>query len=72
MADLPHSPTHRHYKGGLYTLLGEATHTETEEPMAVYMSADGRLWVRPLAMFLDEVVLESGTRVPRFAPMDQP
>ena len=44
-------PTHRHYKGGLYELVGYGRHSETEEEMAIYRSADGRLWVRPRAMF---------------------
>ena len=45
----PH--THRHKKGGLYTKLMEAVHSETEEPMVVYQGEDGRTWVRPKAMF---------------------
>lgn len=44
-------PTHRHYKGGLYTWIGEALHSETEEPLTVYLSADGRMWCRPAEMF---------------------
>jgi len=46
--------THRHYKGGLYRWLGEARHSETDEPMTVYEHlwphARG-LWVRPAALF---------------------
>ena len=44
-------PTHQHYKGGLYRVLGQAVHTETEERMTVYQTEDGRWWVRPAAMF---------------------
>ncbi|OAN53962.1 hypothetical protein A6A04_13260 [Paramagnetospirillum marisnigri] len=44
-------PTHRHYKGNLYRLISKATHSETGEVMAVYDNAEGRVWVRPLAMF---------------------
>jgi hypothetical protein len=59
-------PTHRHYKGGLYRVLFDAIHTETEEPMTVYQTPDGRNWVRPAAMFND--TLPDGRR--RFAPID--
>lgn len=57
--------THRHYKGGVYRRLFEALHSETEERLTVYQSADGRYWVRPTAMF--EEVLADGRR--RFAPL---
>jgi len=46
-------PTHRHYKGGLYRVLFEAIHTETEEAMTIYETPDGRRWARPSAMFND-------------------
>lgn len=58
-------PTHRHYKGGLYRRLFEARHSETEELLTVYQSADGRYWVRPTGMF--EERLPDGRR--RFAPL---
>ena len=45
--------THRHRKGGLYQLLGYGRHTETDEAVAIYRSADGPLWVRPSDMFDD-------------------
>jgi hypothetical protein len=62
--------TYRHYKGGLYEVLGVARHSETEEPLVVYRALYGErgLWVRPLAMF-EETVLVDGARVPRFAPV---
>ena len=34
----------------------------------MYRSADGRLWVRPAAMFAESVVHE-GVLVPRFSPV---
>ncbi|MBQ9695597.1 MAG: DUF1653 domain-containing protein [Oscillospiraceae bacterium] len=47
---------YRHFKGGQYTVLGVATHSETLEDMVVYRSdADGSVWVRPKAMFMDKV-----------------
>ncbi|WNR79415.1 DUF1653 domain-containing protein [Bacillus velezensis] len=34
----------RHYKGGLYKVIGEAIHTETEEKLVIYEGQDGVLW----------------------------
>ncbi|QDK90313.1 MULTISPECIES: DUF1653 domain-containing protein [Bacillus amyloliquefaciens group] len=34
----------RHYKGGLYMVIGEAVHTETEEKLVTYEGQDGVLW----------------------------
>ena len=62
----PWKPTHRHYKGGLYRLLFEAIHSETEEPMTIYQTPDGRAWARPAAMFHE--TLPDGRL--RFAPID--
>ncbi len=57
----------RHYKGGLYELIGVATHSESEERLVVYRPLYGErgLWVRPLAMFLESVEID-GNRRPRF------
>ncbi|NHN88148.1 DUF1653 domain-containing protein [Acetobacter conturbans] len=47
---------YRHYKGGLYTVLHTARHSETEEWLVVYRSeAHGTLWVRPLSMWVELV-----------------
>lgn len=48
---------YRHFKGGLYLLLGEARHSETLEHMVVYRALYGErgLWVRPAAMWLETV-----------------
>src|SRR6185369_1053880 len=58
--------THRHYKGGLYRVLFEAVHSETEQAMTIYETPDGRRWARPAAMFHE--LLPDGR--PRFAPLD--
>lgn len=44
---------YRHYKGGLYQVLGIGQHTETKEYMVVYVALDGtllgpRIRIRPL------------------------
>ena len=61
---------YRHFKGGMYELLGVARHSETLEPMVVYRAlyGDGGLWVRPASMWC-ETVERDGYRVPRFVPV---
>lgn len=58
---------YRHYKGLLYEVLGTARHSETLEPLTLYRALYGEhgLWVRPAAMFNEEVVT-NGVRQPRF------
>jgi len=58
---------YRHFKGGLYEVLGLAKHSETLEELVVYRAlyGEGGLWVRPLAMFRGSVTLD-GREVPRF------
>jgi hypothetical protein len=59
---------YRHYKGMFYEVIGTARHTETEEVLTLYRALYGEkgLWVRPAAMFNEEVVVD-GVRQPRFA-----
>jgi hypothetical protein len=65
------SGTYRHYKGGLYEVLGIARHSETEEELVVYRAlyGEGGLWVRPLVMFQESVEVD-GRDMPRFTPAD--
>lgn len=59
---------YRHFKGNLYEVIGVARHSETREPHVVYRAlyGDFGLWVRPLAMF-EEQVEHAGHLQPRFA-----
>lgn len=60
---------YKHYKGGIYKVLGIAKHTETYEDFVVYEAqypTDIKLWVRPRAMF-EQMVIVDGKKVPRFA-----
>jgi hypothetical protein len=61
---------YRHFKGGLYDVVGEARHSETEEWLVVYRSSDGGLWVRPREMFAGTTVVD-GREVQRFTPIDE-
>ena len=59
---------YRHYKGLMYEVVGTVRHSESLEPMTLYRALYGErgLWVRPAAMFNEEVVID-GVRQPRFA-----
>ena len=59
--------SYRHFKGNLYEVIAIAKHSETEEEMVVYQSLDGDqgIWVRPLSMWHEMVVLD-GKTVSRF------
>ena len=63
----PRLGRYRHYKGGEYELVGVVRHSETHEVLALYrpLSNATGLWVRPYAMFFEEVDTERGRR-PRF------
>ena len=74
--DLPpllETPTglYRHYKGGLYEVIGTARHSESLEPMTVYRALYGAhgLWVRPAAMFAETIEIDGVVR-PRFEKVD--
>ena len=60
--------TYRHYKGPEYEVIEVATHSETLEQLVVYRTlyGDFDLWVRPLAMFIEQVEVQ-GVLQPRFA-----
>ncbi len=60
---------YQHYKGNRYLVLGIAKHSETKEDLVVYVSLYtndmASLWVRPQAMFLEDIVVD-GKTVQRF------
>jgi hypothetical protein len=59
---------YRHYKGGLYELVCEATLEADLTPMIIYRAHDGSIWARPKSVFF-ELVEVDGLLVPRFAPV---
>lgn len=58
---------YKHYKGGMYRVLGTVRHSESLEPMTLYQALYGQqgLWVRPAAMFSENVDID-GNIQPRF------
>jgi hypothetical protein len=61
---------YRHYKGGIYEVLGLAQHTETDEWFVLYRAEPPSpypptLRLRPLTMFREDVERD-GRRIPRF------
>jgi hypothetical protein len=63
---------YRHYKGNEYEVIGCARHSETEEELVVYRAlyGDRGLWVRPQAMFMEQVLI-GGKPVPRFSLLEE-
>ena len=60
---------YRHYKGGKYKVIGVGRHSETLEPLVIYVH-DGQYWIRPAKMFLEKVNVE-GKLLPRFSLLEQ-
>ena len=63
---------YQHYKGKFYEVIGIARHSETLDELVVYRAlydskefGKNALWVRPKAMFLENITLD-GKQVPRF------
>lgn len=63
---------YRHYKGKYYMVIGNAMHTETQEPVVVYQALYGakELWVRPSRMW-NEIVDAKGKLTSRFERVDE-
>jgi len=55
---------YRHFKGNEYEVLGVARHSETLEELVIYRALYGErgLWVRPLAMWNEEITRDGITR----------
>jgi hypothetical protein len=53
---------YKHYKGDIYEVIGIARHSESLDELVVYKATyqkEGEnLWVRPLAMFKETVIVD--------------
>lgn len=59
----------KHYKGGEYELVCEATMEADLTPLIVYRAADGSIWCRPRAVFFEQIEV-GGKQVQRFTPIE--
>ena len=60
---------YRHYKGGIYELVCEATMEADLTPLIIYRAADGSIWCRPRSVFFEQIEVD-GQLVQRFVPID--
>lgn len=56
---------YRHYKGGVYELLCEATVKADRTTLIVYRAPDGSIWSRPKDVFFEQIEVD-GKPVQRF------
>lgn len=59
---------YRHFKGGIYEIVCEATQEADLIQVIVYRSANGSIWTRPKSVFFEMVEVE-GKLVQRFTPI---
>jgi DNA polymerase-3 subunit epsilon len=59
----------RHYKGGIYELVCEATQESDLSPVIVYRSHNGSIWTRSKSVFFETIEV-GGVRMQRFAAID--
>ncbi len=63
---------YRHYKGNEYEVIGEGTHTETEEKLVIYKALyePYSIWVRPFDMFFETLTID-GKTISRFTKIEE-
>lgn len=49
--------TYKHYKGGIYEVIGLGKHTETGESLVFYKDNEDNFWARPTEMFKGTIVV---------------
>lgn len=54
MRQIKEKSIYRHFKGDYMYVIGVGKHTETMEDVVIY-THKGKMWVRPVDMFLSEV-----------------
>ena len=66
MKNLEIGAIYKHYKGTKIKVTGECLHSETMEPLVIYIHLeDGVTWARPKEMFLENVIVD-GVEMERF------
>ena len=71
MKNLEIGGVYKHYKGTKVKILGEGFHSETLEPLVIYLHLeDGVIWVRPKKMFSEKIIF-NGKKVERFKKVKQ-
>jgi len=57
MREIEVNKVYRHFKGNCYLVIDIAYDSETDTKYVIYRSlyGEGKLWIRPLDMFLSEV-----------------
>jgi hypothetical protein len=58
----------RHYKGGIYDFVCEATMEADHMPLIIYKAANGSIWARPKSVFYEQIEID-GKTVQRFVPI---
>jgi hypothetical protein len=62
---------YKHYKGTKVKIMAEGFHSETLEPLVIYLHLeDGVVWARPKYMFLEKIKV-NGKLLPRFKIIEQ-
>lgn len=59
----------KHYKGGFYDFVCEATLESDLSPMIVYRASDGFIWTRPKHVFFEMIEVDGAT-VQRFVVVE--
>jgi hypothetical protein len=63
MKKLEIGAVYRHYKGTKAKVLAEAIHSETREPLVIYLHLeDGVIWARPKKMFLETITVKGNPK----------
>jgi hypothetical protein len=62
----------KHFRGGMYKLIGFGKDSETQEDVVIYQAlyGAGQIWVRPYNIFFSKAIDENGNEVDRFTEIE--